>query len=197
MAPSKNNNNSKAVATKKTANAAKRKAAANNMGGGAAMTLLNTVAGLKHALSQLSVERIKLPSLTGIQGKSTIANALTKLKNQGFMIVERDFVSVTDAGMQAADPEAMAQAAANVPTSNAAQRELVAKQYKLKAKAVMEYMADGKTYIKTEVAAEVGCKMNSTFANLLTGLKKAGTIEFDRTTMQLTDAMFPFEPRSE
>eukprot|EP00977_Amphora_coffeiformis_P003863 scaffold768_cov166-Amphora_coffeaeformis.AAC.21 len=39
---------------------------------GAALTILNKAAALKKALGHDSLERSKLPSLTGIQGKSTL-----------------------------------------------------------------------------------------------------------------------------
>ena len=41
----------------------------------------------------------------------------------------------------------------------------------------------------------IGMKINSTFANLKTNMKKLGIVVFDRTTIQLHDDMFPFEDR--
>ena len=72
-------------------------------------------------------------------------------------------------------------------------------QHKLKAKAVelINYIQDGASYEKEDVANHLGLKMNSTFSNLLTPLKKLEIIEFDRKTIRLTDKMFPFEPRVE
>ena len=161
------------------------------------MKVLNTVAAMKARLGKDSVERKKLPALTGYTGKSTIANALTKLKNQGWLIVSTTEVRITDKGFENADSSAFE--GVNVPTSNEGFHDSVKAQYKLKPKAIalFDAIADGRTYQKTDVATAIGCKMNSTFSNALTDLKKFGIIEFDRTTVRLTDDMLPVEPRSE
>lgn len=164
---------------------------------GAVSTILNKAAALKSALGQESLERKKLSALTGIQGKSTIANALTKLKNEGWMIVTPDSITITESGMTKADPIAVQSAVQDIPTTNAAFHEQVKKQYKLKPKAIelFDSIQDGNSYEKEKLAKALGMKVNSTFANLLTSLKKFGIIEFDRKTVRLTDDMMPFEPR--
>ena len=166
---------------------------------GAVLTILNKAAALKTALGQDSLERKKLPALTGIHGKSTIANALTKLKNEGWMLVTPDSVTITGSGMNAADPTAVGTIMEDIPTTNAAYHKSVKEQYKLKPKAIelFDCIQDGKVYEKEKVAEKIGMKMNSTFANLMTSLKKHGVIEYDTKTVRLTDAMMPFEHRAE
>ena len=166
---------------------------------GAVLTILNVAAAQKLRLGQDSIDRKTLPALTGIHGKSTIANALTKIKNNGWMVVTPQEVTITEAGIAAADAEAVQAAMQNIPTTNAEYRQSVQDQHKLKAKAVelINYIQDGASYEKEDVANHLGLKMNSTFSNLLTPLKKLEIIEFDRKTIRLTDKMFPFEPRVE
>lgn len=67
--------------------------------------------------------------------------------------------------------------------------------HKLKDKQskILHMLVDGKPHSKKEVAAATGCKMNSTFANLLTGLKKAGTINLLGKEIQLTSEMRKYE----
>ena len=67
-------------------------------------------------------------------------------------------------------------------------------KHKLKAKAIelMDFLADGNQHENKQVADGLGMKMNSTFANLKTSLKKVGVIKFDGKQMWMTDDMFPF-----
>jgi hypothetical protein len=191
----KSKNNTKKVI--KASQATKHKTGSGGAPSGAALTILNTAAALKAKRGKESIERKKLSALTGIQGKSTIANALTKMKNNGWMEVTPSTLTITFKGMELADPSAVSMA--DIPTTNVGFHESIKKQYKLKPKecALMDSIADGKTYIKKNVAAAIGCQMNSTFANMMTNLKKHDILEFDRTTMRLHDEMFPVEPRSE
>lgn len=57
---------------------------------------------------------------------------------------------------------------------------------------ILDELADGQPHPKADVAAAIGYKLNSTFANLLTGLKKAGVIKLGKE-LQLTDEMRKYE----
>ena len=165
---------------------------------GAVLTILNKAAAMK-SLGQGVLERKKLSALTGIHGKSTIANALTKIKAHDWMVVTPQTVEITEMGLQVVDTDAVQQAIGDIPTTNAQFLQSIKDQHKLKGKQVelMNYIQDGKRYEKEDVASAIGLKMNSTFSNLLTTLKKLDIIEFDRKTIRLTDKMLPFEPRAE
>eukprot|EP00537_Pseudo-nitzschia_pungens_P005300 CAMPEP_0172377246 /NCGR_PEP_ID=MMETSP1060-20121228/68801_1 /TAXON_ID=37318 /ORGANISM="Pseudo-nitzschia pungens, Strain cf. cingulata" /LENGTH=345 /DNA_ID=CAMNT_0013104923 /DNA_START=517 /DNA_END=1559 /DNA_ORIENTATION=+ len=60
------------------------------------------------------------------------------------------------------------------------------------ASALLDELSDGRVHSKKEAAAAIGCTMNSTWANMLTPLKKLKLIRFDRETIELTDDVFPF-----
>lgn len=55
-------------------------------------------------------------------------------------------------------------------------------------------IGNGRVYTKDEIVEKLGMKKNSTFRNLLAGLKKKKVIE-SKDSVQLTKEMFPFEPR--
>jgi hypothetical protein len=175
--------------------------------GQAGMKILNKVAALtisnphKTAGTPVAIERKKLSVLTGIAGKSTIANALTKLKNVGWLDVTPQTVSITTAGEAAADTDAVQQALRDAPCTNEAHRTIVADSFQLKPRVreIIKVLGDGRSYTKEHVATAIACPLNSTFANMITALKKAGMVQVVGTgkdgLLTLTDDMFPFEPR--
>jgi len=187
----------KVVKAIKKSTKAKLAPSGGSSNGGAHTKILNTVAALQQNLGREEVERKKLPALTGIQGKSTIANALTKLKNSDWMTVTPTKVSITDKGMANADLSAIDQI--DLPTNDADYHESVKNQFGLKPKAIelFDVIADGRPHKKKDVVAALGMKMNSTFANLLTGLKKLNIIEYTASEVQLHADMFPFGGRPE
>jgi hypothetical protein len=160
---------------------------------GANAKVLNIAASLTAQLGKKEIPRKKLHDLCCI-GKSTFANALTKLKNNGFVVVSSGHITVTPQGMEAADIDA---ANIKIPKTNAEYQKTVQEQYKLKGKqiALMDYLADGRTYKKIEVKDALGIDGKSTWANLMTGLKKHEIIEFDRQDIKMTDNMFEVEGR--
>jgi hypothetical protein len=194
----------KATATKKSPPAkksitAKRRIVKDGGRGGAHMVILNTVASQKEILNEAGVEREKLPFLTKISGKSTIANALTKLKSQGWIVVTSTTVSITDEGMKHVDQDEMAKTRASIPKSNEDHWERVKEKYNIKgAKLVlMEELQDGHTHPKKDLLTKVFGKINSTSANACTELKKYGIIFYEKDAIRLDDKMFPVTPRSE
>jgi hypothetical protein len=191
----------KSVPAKKSAGGAKHQFVKGGGGGGGAahMVILNTVASMKVFLQEACVEREKLSFLTKINGKSTIANALTKLKSYGWMEVTPTTVTITDEGMKNVDQEELAKGQASIPTSNEQHWDRVKEQFHVKGTklALMEELQDGRSHSKKEVLIKVFGKMNSTSANACTDMKKNGIIVYDKDTIRLDDKMFPVEPRRE
>jgi len=186
---------------KKSSTAAKHKIVANDRDGKslgpAATTLLNVLAVLVvGSPNNDSIKKSKLQLMAEIKGKSTFANAQTKLKNAGFILVEKDTVFITSSGMGAATIDA---ANINIPATNAALHDATKEKHKLNAKqiALFDHLANGGTYNKKEVQVALGINASSTWANLMTSLKKLEIVEYDRETIRLTDAMFEIEGRPE
>jgi hypothetical protein len=141
----------------------------NKSGGGAVKKILHKVAALKMILSKPSVECEKVYALTGIQGESTIKNALSKLKKERrlflLLVKEPKTIYITEEGMEAVDPiMVMAEAAANIPTTNDAFHDSIKVQYKLNAKAILllfDHIKDRRSYRRQDVAEEATIGMTT------------------------------------
>ncbi|OEU13549.1 hypothetical protein FRACYDRAFT_241889 [Fragilariopsis cylindrus CCMP1102] len=159
--------------------------------GGAVQIVLNVAATLASVQSDSnSVPRKKVVAFAkfeGVMGTSTFANALTKLKKLNLVTLSSGSIDVTDKGMSQAKITDMSS------VRNEDFHEKVKDKFKLKTKArdLFGELSDGRTRNKKEIAAAIGCKMNSTWANMLTPLKKLDIIDFDRETIWLADDMFP------
>ena len=164
-----------------------------NMNAGA-LKVLNVAAAISVKLGTADVPRQQVVMLAGIKAKSTFANALTKLKNADFITFTSQSITVTEKGKDAADVDA---ANVSIPATNADLHDSIKEQYKLKAKqiALFDHLADGGTYNKKEVQAALEINASSTWANLMTSLKKFGIVEYDRVTIKFTDDMFKVEGR--
>lgn len=174
------------------------KKSSRGSGGNAAQTILNVTATLARLSGSKSVPRKNMVAFTkceGVNGKSTIANSLTKLRKAGLIIMASGVITITDKGVDQADTSGDISYA-----SNKDYHEKVKDKLKLSARScqLFDELADGRIRDKKEVAAAIACKMNSTWANMLTPLKKLQVIEFGKETINLTDDMFPFgRPGSE
>ncbi len=141
------------------------------------------------------VSQKKVTMLCGITGAYTFANALTKLKREGAVIFTGQSIVVTSRGMDMASTNITG---ISIPTSNTELQESLTDQYKLseKSRMLIDELSDGLVHKKADATAAIECAMNSTFANMMSKLKKLGIIKFNcHTTMKLTDAMFEVEGR--
>jgi hypothetical protein len=149
-------------------------------------------ATLAHASGSNNVPRDKMVAFTkceGVMGKSTIANSLTKLRKAGLIIMAPGVITITDKGVDQADIRSDMSYA-----SNEEYHKIIKDKMKLSARAckLFDELADGKVHNKKQVAAVIGSKMNSTWANMLTPLKKLRVVEYEKETINLTNDMFPF-----
>ena len=151
--------------------------------------VLDTAAMLVVTTGKNPVERHRVVQMLGTMGNSTLANALTKLKKLEWMKVEPKSLEVTELGMENADTDNE-----EAVTTNEEHHAQIKEKYKLKDKEIMlfDLLADGATHDAKIISTEMGMKMNSTWANLKTSLKKKGILEFQGKTLKLTDDMFPF-----
>ena len=160
-------------------------------GGNASQTVLNVIASVSQLNGSKDVRRKEVESFLNCQapmGKSTFANSLTKLKKEGLISTSKSgVITISKKGMDKATVQDMSKA------TNEDFHKSIKEKSKLteKQRALFDYLADGKVHNKKEAAAAIGCKMNSTWANMLTKLKKLGIIEFGRETINLTKKMFP------
>ena len=180
---------------KKSSTAAKHKVGGStSANGGASAKILNVAAAVAAQTGKFEVPRKQIVVLVGKMGKSTVANALTNLKNEGLIEFTAATITVTLKGMDAADVDS---ANVNLPTTNAELHKSTKETYKLNKMQIVlfDHLADGGTYNKVEVKDALDIGANSTWANLMTSLKKLEIVEFDRTTIRLTDKMFEIDGR--
>ena len=158
-------------------------------GGNASQTVLNTIASVSQLNGSKDVPRKEVENYISCQapmGKSTFANSLTKLKKEGLISTSKSgIITISKKGMDKAIVQDMSKAT-NEDFHKSIKEQLNERQCDL-----FDYLKDGKVHNKKEVAAAIGCKINSTWANMLTKLKKLGIIEFGRETINLKKKMFP------
>jgi hypothetical protein len=186
----------KQTAAKKSSAKKHKTSSGGGGGGGAAMKILATLAKLKIQTKKDGVEKKKLGSLTGIDGASTIRNALAKLTREGKVDPTRETVSITDEGLQAVDTTALDQI--KLATTNKEHHESVKSGLKKREVDLFEVISDGRVYEKTHVAKELGMTMNSTFRNLVAAVVRVDIVEHvGKGSIRLHENMFPHEPRPE
>lgn len=155
--------------------------------------VLDAIAGcLLRVPGSTRAPRAEVVAMSKITGKSTFANALTELKKMRLILVVSNGteLELTDEGSELADtPEDM-------PTDNASHHEAIKEQFELKGEEllVFDLMKDGNTHSREEIFMASGCKAkNSTFANLLTKLKKASILQpTGGNNFKMPATMFPF-----
>jgi hypothetical protein len=140
-----------------------------------------------------SAPRDEVVALSKISGKSTFANALTDLKKLKLILVisNGSQIELTDEGSELANTHEISY------MTNEEHHEMVKKQWELKDKelSVFELLQDGEIHTREDIFKASGCKAkNSTFANLLTKLKKAKILEsVGNGDFKMPDKMFPFK----
>ena len=156
---------------------------------GAMKQILDMTATVAMTEGKDEVDKKQVIDMAGKLGKSTILNAFTSLKRMNLLIVTPKTLTITPLGKELADTE-------NVPimTTNEEYFAHVKDNYELKPKEIelFDLLADGKVHTKGEVSGALGMKLNSTFANLLTGMKKKKIIKYNSKTIEMEEAMFKF-----
>lgn len=186
MANAKNNTPTKKCTSSKHATPKSRSCSGNS---GAHQKVLDTAAMLVMTTGENPLERQSLVQMIGTMGKSTLANAFTKLKKLGWMNVNAKSVEVTDLGMENADTDNV-----KIVTTNEEHQAQLKEKLKLKDREMelFDLLVDGEIHDAETIAKEMGMKMNSTWANLKTSLKKKGILDFQGKTLKLSDKMYPF-----
>uniref|UniRef100_A0A7S2YDP5 Uncharacterized protein n=1 Tax=Entomoneis paludosa TaxID=265537 RepID=A0A7S2YDP5_9STRA len=162
--------------------------------GGSKMAIVNALALLKVKWGKDEVTKQELAAAAKMKMNSTLANALTQLKKEKWIVANGKSIKITPRGMDNADQEAMKRI--KIPTTNQEHHDEVRSELKGKKLAVFNALVDGRAHSKDMVRESLGMKKNSTWANMLTALKKSNIIEIvDGARFQLSDQMFPVIPR--
>ena len=172
-------------------------------GGSAPQTILNVIATLltvpavanKNKMSMKNeVPRTMVAQFAttqGVQGKSTFANALTKLKKEQQIVMQTSsMIEITRKGLASSTPIHDLSAQTNAEYQN----KVIHTQHALTGNMLrlVQLLQDGQPQSKKTVCVtQLNMKLNSTWSNMLTKLKKMNIVTFDRETIQLSDAMYP------
>lgn len=171
---------------------------AKKASGGAVLKILNMAAALKVKQGKAMKHKLICP-LTGIQGTSTICNALADLKKKDLMEITSEYLIVTDAGMEDADINAVE--LDNAPITNEQHQQTFLKPLKLGKLAldIFNIFKDGYNYSKADALKGLNKEPNSTSCNAFADLKKKDVIEYKNggKPVQAVQDLFPLDPRPE
>ena len=136
--------------------------------------------------------RQEIGRLLGIKA-STFLVTLSVMKNKrGWLEYDRDTIRLTAAGRAKAMPMDVSSLTAHPGKTDEEVRTSIYKKFKIggKAMALLEALTDGGAHNRFATAASVGVTNKGTLAVMLSNLKKNGVIEYDATTIRLTDMCF-------
>lgn len=139
-----------------------------------------------------NVPRKRLLTMSGVKA-NTFPVTLCNMKKKGLIEYNKDTVQLTKAGRAKAEP------VTNLPTDNASAQKDIKIRFKISGKpaVLFDQLVDGRTHKREIVVGGLGFKSKNSAAVMLSNLKKNGIIEYDKTTIKLTDICFPFGRPSE
>ena len=156
-------------------------------GGGisAPQKILNYILTLEKTTGNPTVDRKMIATLSGVKS-NTFPVTISGMKKKGLIEYSKDTMNLTDIGRAKAN-------VTDMPDNSSTQEELK-KKHKIGGKqAVMfDILLDGHEHDRAEIATKVGYTNKKSFAVALSNLKKTGLLEYDKTTIKLTDVCFPF-----
>ena len=132
--------------------------------------------------------RKQIAAMTGVK-TNTFPVVLSGLKKKELIeYPDKDTIRLTAKGKAQADL-ADAPAADNESVQADLKKQFLGGG---KAAQMFDILVDGRVHDRLAVASTVGITNKATLAVTLSNMKKNGIIEYDRTTVQLTDKCFPF-----
>jgi len=148
--------------------------------------ILNYAFSIETLTGNKNVPRKQIASLSGVKS-NTFPVTISGMKKKGLIEYDKESIWLTDKGRSNANP-------VDTPVDNSSTQADIKKKYKIGGKAALLFDActDGRVHDRAALAASVGCTNKATLAVMLCNMKKTGIIDYDRTTVQLTDLCFPF-----
>lgn len=189
------------VSKKKTTpkNAPKTTPKNTTKGGGNATKMILNIVVARKAKFETGTDKKYLAVYTGITGASTIRNSLASLKKEGLVVVNGNDVEPTPKGVASVDVGAVDLNA--LISTDGEYHDLIKTAKKLSAAEVrlFDHIADGRSYLKEDVRSALKFEKNSTWRNLVAGLKKKEVLEYHPNDkfVRLVNDLFPFGTRAE
>jgi uncharacterized protein YdeI (BOF family) len=112
-----------------------------NAGPRAHTAVLNALAALKVKFDKDQATKQEVGTMSKIKGASTLRNAWAKLKQEGWIRVDGQIVSITDQGMLMVDQEMIRQI--KIPTSNKEHHDSIRAELKGNQNLLFDALLDG------------------------------------------------------
>jgi len=152
--------------------------------------ILSCALRLEMTLGIQDVPRKQIVAMAGVK-TNTFPVVLSGLKKKELIeYPDKDTIRLTAKGKAQADLADLADAPA--ADNDSVQADLKKQFLGGKAALMFDILVDGRVHDRLAVANTVGITNKATLAVMLSNMKKNGIIEYDRTTVQLTDKCFPF-----
>lgn len=154
--------------------------------------ILDFVLCIESSSGSPNVPRETMTMICGIR-PTTLPVTLCNMKKKGLVQYSKDTVRLTEKGRALANEHAVF-----FMDNGAAQADIKTK-FKIGGKAALlfDQLADGLVHDRHSIVDSLGFKSKNSAAVMLSNLKKNGVIEYDKSTIKMTDACFPFGRPSE
>jgi Mn-dependent DtxR family transcriptional regulator len=181
-----NNNKPKAPAKKSNPTKAKASSSPSRKGFGGPQKILDFLLFMETSTGNPNVTRKQVAAMSGVK-TNTFTVTISCMKKKGLIEYGKEFMRLTEEGRAKANP------VAGVSMDNGSTQDDIKQKFKIggKAAALFEILKDGKVHDRETVIGELGFGSKASAAVMLCNLKKNGVIDYDKSTIKLTDMCFP------
>lgn len=175
-------------AKKTSAQKSKSSSSFKKKSAGAPQTILNFALWFEQSSGNPNVPRKRMMAMSGVKA-NTFSVTLCTMKKKGLVEYDRDTIRLTGKGRASAKP------VDKLPMDNGSAQKDIKVRFKIggKAASLFDQLTDGLIHDREAIIGGLGLKSKNSAAVMLCNLKKNGVIEYDKTTIKMTDICFPFD----
>lgn len=184
---SKNNGKQSSPPAKKDKASSKSTSSSSRGGTGGAQKILDFCLFLETRSGNPDVPRKQVLAASGVKS-NTFPVTICGMKKKGLIdFYDSDSIRLSDAGRAKAN-------LANVAADNTSAQNDLKERFKIGGKALVlfDILSDGCVHDRASVVESLGLKSKGSAAVMLCNLRKNGVIEYDNTTIKMSDLGFPF-----
>ena len=149
--------------------------------------ILDFVLSMENRTGDPNVPRKMVVAASGVKA-NTFPVTISGMKKKGLIEYDSSTVCLTEEGRSKANAASQMEV-----FDNASAQDDLKEQFKIGGKAglLFDAMRDGRVHDRTTLAESLGITNKATLAVMLSNMRKNGIIEYDRTTIQLSEMNFP------
>ena len=183
---SKNVEKKSSPPAKKTKASSRSTSSPSRGGTGGPQKILDFCLFLETRSGNPDVPRKQVLAASGVKS-NTFPVTISGMKKKGLIDYDKDSIRLSDAGRAKAN-------LVNVAADNTTAQNDLKARFKIGGKALVlfDILSDGRVHDRASVVDSLGLKSKGSAAVLLSNLKKNGLIEYDKTTIIMSDIAFPF-----